>query len=60
MCSENDISSMDNSKVTPRDIENLLKKIGMTEYKAKIYRVLVENGVCDAKKISELSNVPVT
>lgn len=34
--------------------------MGMTEYESKIYYVLVEKGVCNAKQISKFSNVPLT
>ncbi|MFB6076450.1 MAG: TrmB family transcriptional regulator [Candidatus Aenigmatarchaeota archaeon] len=34
--------------------------MNMTDYESEIYTILLENGVCTAKKISELGNVPVT
>lgn len=60
MNSEGKKQSSSGSEVSKGDIENLLEKIGMTEYKAKIYSSLVENGICDAKTLSKLSDVPVT
>ena len=40
--------------------ESLLKDIGMKEYEAKAFTVIVKSGVCSAEQISKMSQIPLT
>jgi sugar-specific transcriptional regulator TrmB len=41
-------------------IESLLKDIGMKEYEAKAFNVVVQSGVCSADQINKMSRIPLT
>ena len=41
-------------------IEPLLKDIGMKEYEAKAFTIIVQSGVCNAEQISKRARIPLT
>lgn len=51
---------MKEERISSSEILDLLQKMGLTEYESKIYSILVEKGVCNAKQISKFGNVPLT
>ena len=42
------------------DIVPLLQKLGLSEYEAKAYKVLLDSGIVTAKHVSNLSGIPLT
>lgn len=41
-------------------IEPLLKDIGMKEYEAKAFTIIIQRGVCSAEQISKMARIPLT